>query len=195
MACHLAWLVPEVFQRLKGVCIELQSAYAEPIFMHNATASLLDCRWISHIFRWMHSFSRHSESGICLAMRNLVLNLSSSYPGQAGEIPRPSHSETARVAYQLFLEQGSQHGHDLDDWQRPPLPPPKSDSELLNEYPFAGDQRGISDREDIRRKKTLFRPTSRQMCSGRHNKSHKVESLTSTRRTISRAIADMTAPA
>ena len=29
---------------------------------------------------------------------------------------RPTHDEIAARAYQLFLERGCQHGHDVDDW-------------------------------------------------------------------------------
>jgi len=37
--------------------------------------------------------------------------------GKNGE-PSPAHAEIGRRAYEIFLERGSVHGHDLDDWLR-----------------------------------------------------------------------------
>jgi len=30
--------------------------------------------------------------------------------------PSPGHAEIGRRAYEVFLERGTVHGHDLDDW-------------------------------------------------------------------------------
>ena len=30
--------------------------------------------------------------------------------------PSPTHAEIERRAYEIFVERGSVHGHDLDDW-------------------------------------------------------------------------------
>jgi hypothetical protein len=35
--------------------------------------------------------------------------------GENGE-PSPTCTEIGRRAYEIFLERGSVHGHDLDDW-------------------------------------------------------------------------------
>jgi hypothetical protein len=37
--------------------------------------------------------------------------------GENGE-PSPTPAEIGRRAYEIFLERGSVHGHDLDDWLR-----------------------------------------------------------------------------
>lgn len=102
-----------------------------------------------------------------------------------GVIRKPTQSEIAIVAYHLYLEQGSRDGHDLDDWLRAEqvltqqlneMPAPKrapSKEPAGNtvggmrpldgrEYPWARDERGSPDREDIRRKTSPFRPASRQ---------------------------------
>ena len=35
--------------------------------------------------------------------------------GENGE-PSPTRAEIGRRAYEIFLERGNVHGHDLDDW-------------------------------------------------------------------------------
>jgi Protein of unknown function (DUF2934) len=175
---------------------KLHFAHADRFSMHNAGEifSKLDCA--PRIFLWIYSFLAEDGSGICPAKTFPMRNLSSSSSGQVRKL---SNAEIASVAYQLFLDQGSRHGHDLEDWLRAEqmllcelsnqtaeqqlLTPAKSEVESpiglrpfdTREYPFARDIRGIPDREDIRRKTTPFRPASRQTRSGRPNERRKVE--------------------
>jgi hypothetical protein len=37
-------------------------------------------------------------------------------PAAAGEPPAPDRDQIARLAYQLFLAEGSRHGRDIDHW-------------------------------------------------------------------------------
>jgi len=112
-----------------------------------------------------------------------------------GAVRKPTHDEIAATAYQLFLEQGAEHGHAVEDWLRaeqmlterlngPPTPrstPGKHEEKNVKnvpkldnrEHPLARDERGTPDREDIRRKTTPFRPASRQTRSGHQDGKHR----------------------
>jgi hypothetical protein len=106
----------------------------------------------------------------------------------AGVILKPTQSEIAAVAYHLYLEQGSRNGHDLDDWLRAeqvliqqlneaPAPKHIPFKELAEdigvraldrrEYPLAQEERRGTDRKDVRRNTSSYRPASRQPRSGR----------------------------
>jgi Protein of unknown function (DUF2934) len=60
---------------------------------------------------------RFTESNEALAkLRSAVVTESSG----ASEVlsASPSHEEIAERAYQIFLERGAEHGHDVEDWFR-----------------------------------------------------------------------------
>jgi hypothetical protein len=40
------------------------------------------------------------------------------FNGRTNPVCNPASEEIARVAYHLYLEQGAQHGYELDDWLR-----------------------------------------------------------------------------
>jgi hypothetical protein len=113
----------------------------------------------------------------------------------AAAVRKPTHDDIARAAYRLYLEQGSQHGHDLDDWLRAEqmllqqlnesaVPRTAASEQLTRQsfngvpafdyhnHPAARDERRASDREDIRRKTSPFRAAPRQTHSGHQNGKH-----------------------
>jgi hypothetical protein len=112
-----------------------------------------------------------------------------------GVVRKPTHDEIARAAYHLYLEQGSEHGHDYDDWLRAEqmllqrmnesaVPRTVASQQLtrqnLNTAPAfdhhnhtqARNERRASDREDIRRKTSPFRAAPRQTHPGHQNEKH-----------------------
>ena len=52
---------------------------------------------------------------IGMTRENKAPKASSAGAGENGELP-PTRAEIGRRAYEIFLERGSIHGHDLDDW-------------------------------------------------------------------------------
>jgi hypothetical protein len=99
-------------------------------------------------------------------------------------VRNPTAEEIARIAYHLYVEQGSQQGYELDDWLRaeqllfqqlnePDAPPSSPVAEAEEEPPsdiqepdrseqdFAPDHCGWSHWEDIRRSDIPYRPPSR----------------------------------
>ena len=121
-----------------------------------------------------------------LQNRRSMQTLTSPMNSNDGAMRKPTHDEIAGAAYRLYLEQGTQHGHDLDDWLRAeqllqnqfnesvtrqhsmlPMKAEKENTQGVHaldhrEHPFARDERGAADREEIRRKTTPFRSASRQ---------------------------------
>jgi hypothetical protein len=98
----------------------------------------------------------------------------------------PTRQQIAIAAFHLYVENGSQHGHDLDDWLRAEVllmqkakeiardqvsePKPKTVDRQLEtypvetrEHPMARDERGSASREEIRQKLPPRRPVSRHL--------------------------------
>jgi hypothetical protein len=99
------------------------------------------------------------------------------------------HDEIARRAYHIYLERGSEPGHDLDDWLKAEAQvaghPGKAGGDLevksapwassdqlpggsiartldAREHPYARDERGSASREDIRRQTVVAAPRQSQ---------------------------------
>jgi len=96
------------------------------------------------------------------------------------------HDEIVALAYQFYVENGRQDGHDLDDWLRAEklvlsrrnegstqharvsnVQTPLSTAAHVRpidrrESPFARDERGSPTREEIRQRTSSFRPAARQ---------------------------------
>lgn len=101
------------------------------------------------------------------------------------DFQKPTTEQIAIAAFHLYVENGCQDGHDLDDWLRAenlltqklkavakvqvlePNPeirshPVKIHRATRREDSLARDERGSASREEIRQKNTHNRPASRQ---------------------------------
>jgi len=102
---------------------------------------------------------------------------SSQLPDSA---PKPTRELIAAAAYHLFIEGGSSHGHDVDDWLRAEQLLAERLVEATTEHNAAAvrtplalvteaqDERGSASREKIRRQSTPFRPAARQVEAQHH---------------------------
>jgi hypothetical protein len=99
---------------------------------------------------------------------------------------KPTTEQIAVAAFHLYLENGCQDGHDLDDWLRAEdlltqklktvakvevFGPNRKDVSRKLEihpaaargHPSARDERGSASREEIRQRTIQYRPASRQL--------------------------------
>lgn len=99
---------------------------------------------------------------------------------------KPTAEQIATAAYHIYMENGCQDGHDVDDWlhaedlltqklkavskvqafdSNPEIvsQPTRIHPAATRQHPLARDERGSASREEIRQKNTPNRPAARQV--------------------------------